>query len=483
MTFASHLQKTMNATAVTENGAVSNLTTNSALLDLFSQIGAMRTGGGAGNRIAQFNRAVSEDNLLAMKILFHARDVRGGSQERETFRIFFKNLVTTNPNLVAKNLHLVPEFGRWDDLWCLLDTQFKNQVIDLIKSQLVNDAKSEKPSLLAKWLPSENTSSSATRKLASVIRISLNLSPRDYRKVLSDLRSKINIVEKMMSTNKWENINYEHVPSKAAMKYRKAFGKHDQERYGAYITAVINGEKKIKAGTLFPYEIVGKFLQSAKDDPTAEALWKNLPNYFGDNSDDSLVVADVSGSMCGIPMQVSISLAMYIAERNKGVWNNKFITFSTNPVFNMLNGKTLRERVFNLHRADWHQSTNIERVFDLILKTAQDNNLKNNEIVKRIFIISDMEFNAASGGANHSTLFRVISDKYKSAGYTLPTLVFWNVRSAREQFPMSLDDTNFQMVSGCSPSILQYMFTNVRESAYEKMLTVLNSERYSTITV
>lgn len=483
MKFEQSLQKTMNATARTENGAVSNLTTNSSLLDLFSQIGALRTGSGARSRIAQFDRAVSEDNLLALKILFHARDIRGGSQERETFRIFYKHLATTRPEMAAKNLHLIPEYGRWDDLWCLLDTSLKSQVIGLIKNQLISDAKSEKPSLMAKWLPSENTSSNATCKLATLIRKELGLSSRDYRKVLSNLRSKINIVEKSMSQRKWDKIVYEHVPSRASMKYRKAFKKHDGKRYDAFLTAVMNGEKKIHAGALFPYEIVEKVLTTGQNE-TLEALWKNLPNYFGENADDSLVVADVSGSMYGTPLYVSISLAMYMAERNKGIWNGKFITFSSDPTFNMVTGKTLFDKVTSLSRAQWGMSTDIEKVFDMILKAAKDAKLSNDEIVKKIFIISDMEFNAARGHrSDHKTLFRTISDKYQKAGYTLPTLVFWNVRSAREQFPMSLDDTNFQMVSGCSPSILQYMFTNKNESAYEKMMTVLSSERYSAITL
>lgn len=478
------LRKNTNLTK-TENGAVANATTNSSLLDLFGQIGAFRTGNGAKNRIAQFYRAFGEDRLLALKCLFWARDIREGAGERETFRILLHDLAIKHPDVVLKNLSLIPEFGRWDDLWGLLNTSLKNDVIALVKNQLKTDATSKTPSLLAKWLPSENTSSKETRKLATTIREAIGFSPRDYRKLLSLLRTQINVLEKKMSARQWSDINYEHVPSQASMRYRKAFKKHDETRYSAYLEAVKKGEKKINSKALFPYEIVDKFLTGkvAGDDATLEALWSNLPNYFGDHYDDSLVVADVSGSMAGIPLSISISLALYMAEKNTGCWNNKFITFSNNPQFNEVRGATLRDKIYNLNRAEWQMSTNIEAVFKLILNTAIQNKLSNDQMLKRVFIISDFEFNAATGINNPSTLFRSISTKFSNAGYTIPTLVFWNVRAVKEQYPMSLDDTNWQLVSGSSPSILQYMFTGSSTNPYSKMLEVLNSERYIKIVI
>lgn len=486
--FANVFVQNMN-TARTENGAVANATTLSYVLDLFSQIGAFRNGTGASARLDQFNRAWAEDKELTLRVLFHCRDIRGGSGERETFRVFLKHLVNTGyESIVKKNLSLIPEYGRWDDLWMFLDVpSMKSSVIDLIRLQLKNDACSKNPSLLAKWLPSENTSSKDSIRLARLIRTGLNLSSRDYRKILSGLRTTINIVEKQMSKKQWDTIQYERVPSRAAILYKDAFKSHDETRYNAYIQAVLSGEKKINSSALFPYEILKKYIGDFSYagglslDPTLEALWKNLPNYIAE-SDNSLVVADTSGSMSGIPIHVAISLAIYIAERNKGCWHNKFINFSTHPSLQILKGETLLDKIKTLCTSEWYGSTDVKAVFMAILETAKRNKLPKEDMVKRVFIISDMEFNQGAPGMN-VTLFREISSIYNNAGYELPELVFWNVRSAREQFPMSLQDTNFNNVSGSSPSILQYMFTGVKMTAYERMLSVINSERYQAIKV
>ena len=481
--FVNHLSNGMNV-AYTENGAQARATTNSNVLDLFSKIGALRNGVGAGNSLSLFRKAFSENPLLTLKALFWARDIRGGAGERETFKIFMKDLVKSGfTSVIKKNLHLIPEYGRWDDLWMFLDEkELKNDVIQLVKNKLKEDSVSKNPSLLAKWLPSENTSSKETVRYAKIIIEGLGITPRQYRKILSKLRNDLNIVEKNLTQKKYSNIVYEHVPSRASLLYKKAFTRHDQVRYTTYLQKVLSGEKKINSAALFPYEIVKKYTGIYAIDATLEALWKNLPNYI-QNSDDSLVVADVSGSMQGIPMDVCISLALYIAERNHGCWKDKFITFSENPSIQSVIGNTLFERIRNLSRAHWGMSTNIEKVFDILLKTGKENHLPKDKMIKKVIIISDMEFNQASGRIDEKTLFQTIKKKWEKEKYEMPELVFWNVRASREQYPMAMGDGHFTYVSGSSPAICRYMFTNVRKDAYELMLEVLESERYSKITV
>lgn len=476
--------------AYTENGAKSNKTTNSAVLDLFSQISAYRTGAGASARIQALRRAYGEDALLTLKCLFYSRDIRGGQGERETFRVFMKELVKINISTVMKNLHLIPEYGRWDDVFELvgLDKNLDARIVSLVAEQIHKDLSSERPSLLGKWMPSINTSSSETKKLAKWLCNQLGWREKQYRKNLSLLRSRIKVLEAIISRNKWDSVVYEGVPSNASLKYRKAFKKHDTERYAAYIASVQKGEKKINAATLFPYDIVKKSL-SGEGVNVLDALWNNLPNFYGEHTENALVVVDVSGSMYGcygseknsvLPIYVSISLGLYLAERNKSIWHNRFITFTTNPKLQKIQGVNIHDKIKNLAAAEWGGSTNVEAVFRLILNTAVANNLTQADMPARLYIISDMEFNAATG-SSRNTLFRGIQKEYESKGYQMPQLVFWNVSARNEQFPMSMDDRGFVNVSGCSPSIVKNLLGRTNTTAYDLMVETLNSDRYKAV--
>lgn len=489
------LSKKTNVT-LTENGAVTNKTTNSFVLDLFSQIGAYRTGAKAQNRIAELRKAYGENPLLTLKTVFYARDVRGGKGERETFRVFLKALVDIDPDSVAKNLALVPEYGRWDDLFVLKGTVLESNVVALIKDQLMKDIASNKPSLMAKWLPSINTSSAQTRALAKWLVGKLPVSPVVYRKTLSKLREKIRVLEALISRKKWDKVNYEQVPSNASLKYRKAFKRNDGERYKNYLASVEKGEKKINATTLFPYDLISKVLQKrgygsiymdATERKSLDLLWKNLPDFFKDKKEDSLVVVDVSGSMYSggppIPLHVSISLGIYVAERNKGVWQDRFMTFSNTPELVKLSGVDIVDKVNNVFHSSMGYNTDIEAVFNLILDTAIKSKLTQDDMVKRLYIVSDMEFDAAqaSRGKAQKTLFRSIKDKFKAHGFEMPELIFWNVAARNVQFPMSLDDRGFLNVSGCSPEIFMSLLGKKHVSAYDLMLDRLNSPRYDAI--
>ena len=482
----------------TENGARSYDTTGSSVLDFFSQSGALRSVPEA-QKIALFVGAFYEDPTLALKALFYTRDVRGGLGERDTFRIIARYLADRHTNEMKKNLEFIPEFGRWDDLYAFVGTRLEKDALALIKNQFVTDIHSEKPSVLGKWMKSENASSKETERLGKITRKFLGLSPKEYRKALSDLRSRSNVLERTISKNEWANVEYDKIPSQAGIKYRDAFIRHDGERYMEFIGAVVNGEKSINAGTLYPYEVIrdlftggmangaeGKFntgtqMLSPDAEDAINALWNNLPDYFDGESDNSLTVVDTSGSMLGLPIQTAISLAIYAAERNKGLFHNHFMTFSEKPQLREIRGTGVCEKVRNMATSDWGSNTNIEAVFDLILRTASAYNLPQEEMVDRVFIISDMQFDGSVERGNDKALFATIKENYESYGYTMPCLTFWTVNSYPGSSPARMTDTGVQLVSGSSASTFTNLLKGKSMTAYDLMLMILNNERYSAI--
>lgn len=480
------LNSLKNGVTYTENGALTLQSTNSKVLDFFSRAGAMRGRGEDALRL--FFSALDENPLLAMKALFWLRDIRGGSGERDLFRHIVTRLAATNPSVIAKNISLFAEYGRWDDLWGLLNTPLHNDAIALVKATLTKDLESlengGKVSLLAKWLPSENAGK-ASRVMSHVFMLNLGLMPWQYRKMLSMLRKAIGIVESQMSSGNWGKIKYDGVPSRAAMIYRKAFGKHDGERYAQYLEDVKSGKSTIKAATLYPYDIVHRVFEG-RYDATLEAQWKALPDYLAENPHNGIVVCDVSGSMNGQPKEVAISLAMYTAERNNGAFRDHFITFSRQPQLQKVVGSSLRDRVINLDRAEWDMDTNLQAVFDLILSHARRFNVPESDMPDVVYIVSDMEFNAAC--RNTATNFEYIAKQYKNAGYQLPALVFWNVNARSGQSPVSMHETGTTLVSGFSPAIFTSLLAGGVDglrnlTPYTLMLQVLNGKRYEVVAV
>jgi len=478
--------------AYTENGAISNKTTKSALLDFFGMAGAVRNLN-EHEIIDLFKKAYYESPILAMKMLFYFRDIRGGQGERRVFRILINYLAhdIVMSNSIFMNFSQIPKMGRWDDFYSFFGTPLESIAMEYMREQLLEDVsiynnrdKMEIPhiSLLAKWLKSENTSSKESRRLASKFRKFLKWSPRTYRTTLSDLRAYLNVVERKMSSNRWGVIDYESVPSRAHFTYRKAFGRHDIEGYSAYLTSVKEGGKTIKATTLYPYDLVRKVLNNPKLDPTLDAQWRALPNYVSEES-NALVIADTSGSMFTddlLPISTSVALALYFAERNKGKFGGYFMTFSSTPKLIKIEGSTLQDKVQNISTANWAGSTNVQASFDLILETAMRENISQSEMPSRIFIISDMEFNSCVRGY---TNFETIKNKYKNAGYEMPILIFWRVNSITTQHPIIFDEHGTMLVSGHSPSIFKNVMENKVCDPYNFMLEVLNQERYMDIVV
>ena len=340
----------------TENGADAKNTTDSALLDMFATIGAMRTRS-EDEIVKKFELAFQEDSLGAMRCLFYARDIHGGLGERRVFRVLLTYIANKHTEELRKNIDKIPEYGRWDDVYSLVGTKLEDNMWDDVKYQLLKDKvlmkNEESSSLLAKWLKKADASSPNTRKLGIYTAKKLGMSVYDYKRLCNRLRKHIDVVEQRMSARQWDTINYPAVPSRAMMNYRKAFARHDQERFEEYINKVSSGEQKINAATLYPYDIVEKILYHSENSKVLEAQWDNLPNYV-DGDVNAVVMADVSGSMYGRPMATSIGLAMYFAERNKGAYHNLFITFSGHPEFVEIKGKTITQKINFISRASWH---------------------------------------------------------------------------------------------------------------------------------
>ena len=487
--------------SVTENGAIGYKTSGKALLDLNFRLSSMRNM--RDDEIwDEFLQAYNENPVLSLIWMFFARDAREGMGERRTFRVIFKRLCRENESAAIKLLTLIPFYGRWDDVvevFCadvpakVRDAAFR-VINDQLRSDLDHMTDNKPVSLLAKWLPSENTSSKDTRHRAEMLRNALGWTPKLYRQTLSRLRHHIDVVEQKMSANEWSEINYEAVPSRAAMNYRNAFTIHDSERYEQYLTNVKEGKAKIHAGVLYPYDIVHAYDHPYRMfDDTLEVQWNALPNTVREGS-STLVVVDGSGSMgCTVGNSsvtchdVANSIGIYFAEKLTGPYHNQFITFSSSPKFVSFNGATsLRSKLDILHKHTECSNTNIEKVFDLVLSVAVKYHLKQDEIPSNILIISDMEFDAATYQYNYwnkeshkcnAALFDTIKERWEKAGYQLPRLVFWNVCSRTGTIPLTTNELGVALVSGFSPNIADMVLSGSLDP-YQCLLDKLLSGRY-----
>jgi len=464
---------------LTLNGMPTNSSSLNHCVNLFFQIGALR-GQDKVRLINAFTKAFGENPLTAMKLLFWARDVRGGAGERQIFRDIVEYLAKNRKDSLSKNLHLISEFGRWDDLLVLVGTPLEKEALDLIAKGLA-----DKNGLVAKWMPRPNVSNRQKKIWAAAVRQHMGLSPKEYRKLLVE---NSNTVEQLMCANEWSAIQYSKLPSKAMSDLMKAFTKHDKERFAAYLESVNKGEAKINAGAVYPYDIV-KNLRFG-DKSGANTQWNALPNYLEGNKERFLPVVDVSGSMsCPAGnnpnvtcMDVAISLGLYISERNVGPFKDAFVTFSSNPKLQILNGN-LQERFSQLSRAEWDMSTNVEAVFNLILQKAKSSNVPAEEMPTMILIMSDMEFNSGTRGNFGLSAQQMFEKMYAEAGYNMPKIVYWNIQAKSDNFPVHFDKNGVALVSGFSPSLLTNLLGGKDLTPMSMMLEVINSERYSVITV
>lgn len=464
----------------TENGMVTNSTSLNNCVDLFFQIGAMR-GQDKTRLINAFTKAFGENPLTAMRLLFWARDVRGGAGERQIFKDIVTYLANNRAEVMRKNIHLISEFGRWDDILVLIGTPLENDALKVIAKGLA-----DKNGLCAKWMPRPNVKNREAKRQANAIRTFLGMSPKEYRKMLVELS---NTVEQLMCANEWSAIEYSKLPSKAMSDLMKAFSKHDKDRFGAYLTSLEKGETKINAGAVYPYDIVKNMKQG--NSRGANAQWDALPNYLLNSSERFMPVVDVSGSMgCaagGNPnvtcMDVAISLGLYISERNVGPFKDAFVTFSNNPKLQYLKG-SLSERYSQLSRAEWGMSTNVESVFRLLLNKATQSNVSQDEMPTMILILSDMEFNSGTSGNWNKTAQESFESMYAAAGYTMPKVVYWNIQSrSNENKPVQFDKQGTALVSGFSPALLTSLLAGKDMTPFSMMMDVIGSPRYSMVTI
>ena len=473
----------------TENGAVTYKSTLSACLDLFATAGALRRESDEEITL-RFIRAFAEDKDIAMKLLFFARDIRGGLGERKVFRVILKWLAENETDTLRKNLCYISEYGRFDDLLVLFNTPLEKNMLEIIREQIDKDLlakeSGEEVSLLGKWLPSVNASNSDTIKMAKKIASFLKMDEKTYRKTLTKLRAHIRIIENNLREKDY-TFDYEKQPSKAMFKYRKAFIRNDEVRYFEFINKVEKGETTLNTGTLAPYEIIAPFFKGKVDEKeraSINASWNALEDFAGD--EDSIAVIDGSGSMyCNaspIPATVALSLGFYFAERNKGAFKNHFITFSENPQLVEIKGGDLLDKIRYCASYNEVANTNIGKVFDLILDAAKNNNVSDKELPKTLYIISDMEFDCCARGSS-LTNFEYAKKKYEEAGYTLPEVVFWNVASRNTQQPVTKNEAGVLLVSGCTPRLFSMISEgNVSDNTpYQFMLEVLSGERYKKI--
>lgn len=487
----------------TENGAVAHKTTLNKVYDMFAFGGAYRQRNDE-DCILLFKNAFEQDADLALKCLFYLRDIRGGQGERRFFRVCFRWLAQEYPEVAKRNLINIAEYGRYDDLYCVVGTSIENDMFALIARQLKTDLNSynEGPnvgiSLLAKWVKSENASSEETKYLANRTRTYLGLTHKDYRQLLSALRGRINIVEKLMSAGELDKIEFDKLPSKAGFIYKNAFARNDitAERYKEFLN---NKETKMNASTLFPYEMVRdvtKTLNHWSYEPEEEMTeetrkainkaWANKKDYLNGADCKIMSVIDTSGSMtsCGYsvaPIDVAIALGIYTAEGLNGPFHNHFISFASRPQFIEVEGIDFVDKVKRIYAQNLVDNTDLTATFALLKEIALTPGVNQSDLPETLVVVSDMEIDGGSywRGDKKLTEMERIRQEWLDAGLKMPNLVYWNVNARHNTILEDADTSGITYVSGCSPVIFEGILTG--KSGIDLMLDKLNSSRYTQV--
>ena len=488
-----------NEKSYTENGALGYKTSGQSIVDLNFKIPSYRTK-------IDIDKSLGENTNLTLRWLLYLRDIKEGVGERKSFREYLLYYCQEHEELALKFLDIVDitEYGRWDDivwLYCQDNISYREKctLAHIIRDQVEQDKQNyllDKPiSLLAKWLPSENASSKETKENAKKIRIILRLNSREYRKLLSSLRKYIDIVERKISKNEWDSVNYSKVPSKANLLYAQAFLRHDGKRREEYLDKVEQGKEKINANALFLHDIIHKYKNqnplyvygnssTFNKDETLELLWKAQKKIEGFSN--TLVVRDGSASMCSCignsevtALDVADAITLYCAENNSGIYKKKFLTFSHKAkVVDVSNCLTLADKLSRIIKEDDYSNTDINNVFNLVLNTALKTEAKQEDLPKTILIISDMEFDYISN--NEEILFEEIGRKFEENGYKLPKLVFWNVNSRNNVIPIQQNENGVILLSGFSKNLMEMVMSSELDP-YNALVKVLNKKRYEVI--
>ena len=481
--------------AITANGGATYNTTKNAVADLFALGSAYRQRTDE-DCILLFKKAFAEDSTLAMKCLFYLRDIRGGQGERRYFRVVMRWLAQTYPDFVERNFNFIPIMGRWDDFYYFVGTPLEKQAFAFMYKQLALDVQSKTPSLLAKWLKSCNTSSAESRKLGEKTRAAFRMTAKQYRKTLSVLRERLNIVERLMSAGHWELIEWDKIPSRAGFIYRNAFARHDLEQ--KYEEFIKSSDTKVNADTLYPCDVVHQALNCCEkmdnlNRITINKYWDNLHDYFQNATFDGIAVVDTSGSMTSgsgiLPIDVAISLGIYCAEKcNKNSpFYGHYISFSSIAKLVPVEGVDFVDKVQRIQDNCIVENTNIQSVFDLILNTAKKNHLAQKDLPSNVIIISDQNFDKATCepwwydrhyDVKYSSDMEAIAQQFIRAGYKCPNLVFWNVNAFNDTIPMKMEN-GITFVSGNSPVAFEMLMFG--KTAWDLIIEKLNSDRYKDI--
>jgi hypothetical protein len=453
---------------LTANGAVTHSTSLSECVNLFFLAGAARRMSES-DIILLFSRAMSENTALAYQILFWARDCRGGAGEKRFFQVIAKYLSTHSDEDIRiddwNSLAIfVQDFGSWKDVFVIESPDYNN--LNYLSVQLEEH---ENANLLAKWFPRNGPWFVAMHKY-------LGKSPKAFRKYLV---KKSSTVEQMICAGMTHSVDYSTVPSVAMNKYRNFFGKVDGARFNQFNQDVLDGKEKVNASVLFPHELY-QAIEQGDDEKAVEAQWSSLTNYMEGSEERILPVCDVSGSMMGLPLEVCVSLGLYISERNEGIFRDAFITFSEHPKMCYVQGDTLAERMRNLSDASWGYNTNLEATFSVLLDRAKSESLPQSEMPTKLLIISDMEFD--EGTVSGSTNLEMIKREYTAAGYEIPQLIFWNVAGRLGNVPSSAHETSVGLVSGFSPAILSTILQGEVTTPHQLMLDAVDTEKYRAVT-
>lgn len=472
---------------VTENGGKCFSSTGSDLLNLFAIIGGLRSVP-EDKIVEMYKIARNEDKELADNLVLYSRNIReDGCGERRVGKILLKTLAELDPQKVNRNFTTIVNNGRWDDLFCLFDTPCEDKMMIYCLKQITEDINSfieKKPvSLVAKWMPSINTSSKETVKMAKKFCRFAGISEKDYRKTLSGLRGYLNVIEKLMSSKNWDSIDFETVPSVAMNRYMNAFARNCGEKWMEYRESVINGEKKINAATLFPYDIVQpicsdlcELYRVEYDDELLNEQWKALPNYLK-NNEEVVCMCDVSGSMyCDNyrPISTSIGLGIYFAQHNQGAYHNMYMSFSSYPDFITIeDGQKIDDIVKKMAKTEMGYSTNLDAGFEAIYEVA----VKTNDVPKALIVISDMEIDSYKDDSFS------IADKweqeFKKAGLIMPKLILWNVESREgNTFLSTKYNPNVAFISGQSAATFSHLQTLIEKDAYSAMVEILSLPQF-----
>jgi hypothetical protein len=458
-----------NQEARTANGMVARKSTAKATVDLFYKIGASRGKDITGD----FTAAYVENADVALRIAQWARDVRGGAGERQLFRDILVHLEKRDPDAALALLRKVPEVGRWDDIFV-----FTSPVLKSAAYSMLGDALRANNGLAAKWTPRKGP-------IAAEVRAFFGMTPKQYRKSLVGLTK---VVETQMCAGDWDNINFSHVPSVASRLYKKAFNRHSPA-FAEYVAKLVSGDKtvKVNANAIFPHDVLKGIAHSyEKLDKTETdhviAQWDALPNYVGDAS--ILPLVDVSGSMTtSVPgstvrcLDVAVSLGLYLADKNKGVFKDTFLTFSSKPQLVTLKGNIV-DKVTQMSKSDWEMSTNLHAAMDKILSVAVKGSVPASDMPAMLLVLSDMQFNQCA--RYDDTAMQMIERKFADAGYVVPQIVFWNL-NASDNVPVKADKSGTALVSGFSPSIMTSLLAADMDQFTPEgiMLKTVMSDRYA----